>query len=87
MAGYRPPYTIEEDTLILKIIVEAKCFYKLRGNGFWKDLSQIGAFDRTWQSLKERFRKIIMPDIFSDKYDIPEAHKRMIYLGFDQTRR
>lgn len=81
------PYTLDEDTTILKMIVETKSFYILRGTLFWKDLAVMGVLNRTWQSLKERFIKNILPIIFDDKFEIPEAHKRKIFLGFEQTKR
>lgn len=85
MSGYRPPYTLDEDVIILKVIVQTKCFYVLKGTLFWKDMSNLGLLDRTWHSLKQRFFKEIVPNLFTPNYDIPEFHKRMIILGLDQT--
>lgn len=87
MAGYRPPYTLDEDELILKTIIDTKGFYGLRGTEFWKDFANCGIIDRTWQSLKERFKKEIVPNIFNSKYNIPKLHKKMIYVAYKQTER
>lgn len=87
MSGYRLPYTIDEDILILNTIYDAEAYYMLRGNNFWKDFANIGSTERPWQSLKERFHKEIIINIFNQKYNIPEYKKRIIYLGWEQTKK
>lgn len=87
MSGYRLPYTTEEDELILKTIVETQGYYRLRGVEFWIDFENCGITKRTWQSLKERFKKEIMPNIFNPKYKVPEVHKKMIYVAYEQTEK
>lgn len=87
MSGYRPPYTLNEENIILEAIIKANAFYMFRGNYFWKYLSAVDLIDRSWQSLKERFLKEIFPNIFSDKYTISTANKRKIYLAFEQTKK
>lgn len=85
MAGYRHPFSIEEDTLILKAIIEVEAYYRLRGTIFWKELESTELFartGRTWQSLKERFLKQIVPNIFNPRYKLPDVDKHMIQVGY-----
>lgn len=88
MSGYRVPYSIDEDILILKTIIEVDGYYRLRGRAFWQDMEKTGLFEpggRSWQSLKEHFRKAILPNIYNPKYKIPAVHKMMIHMGWEQT--
>lgn len=88
MAGYRVPYSIDEDILILNTIIEVEGYYSLRGNLFWKELEDTKLFakcGRTWQSLKERFLKQIIPNILNPKYKLSNIDKRMIHVGYLQT--
>lgn len=79
MSGYRPIYTTDEDTLVLKIIIDSVGYYRIRGKSFWEDISNSGLIDRSWQSIKERFEKHVLPRINS--YDISDIEKKNIELA------
>jgi len=70
--GYRRNanyYTVEEDQKILGFILENKRFCDTTGTSLWKSMVEQNIVpDRTWLSLKERFRKIILPNI--DKFEM-----------------
>lgn len=88
MSGYRVPYSYDEDNMILKMIIKTQCFYILRGNLFWQDLENCECFHprgRTWQSLKERFQKKIIPNLYNPAYTIPVVQKHIILLGWEQS--
>lgn len=84
MSGYRPVYTVEEDNTILKMIVDTEAFYCLTSKNFWVDLHNSGYFNRTWQSLKERFEKQILPNIMSSDYTLSLMDKRRIQIAYYQ---
>uniref|UniRef100_A0A6P7FTJ8 Telomeric repeat-binding factor 2-interacting protein 1 n=1 Tax=Diabrotica virgifera virgifera TaxID=50390 RepID=A0A6P7FTJ8_DIAVI len=83
MAGYRREYTLAEDKLILSWIVRIKAYYQLRGTRLWKDLEVAEIFeeDRTWQSLKNRFLKKVIPNRtnFEDTCDTLANEANLIY--------
>lgn len=64
--GGREPYTTKEEASIVKDIVDNRAYNKLKGVQYWKDCEERGFAckgNRTWQSMKERFRKKIGPRI------------------------
>ena len=53
-------YSREEDLNILKFIAENKRFDDVRGNEVWQVMEERKVVKgRSWQSMKERFRKVI----------------------------
>ena len=72
-SGHRDPYTNKEEASIVKDIVDNRGYNGLKGNQFWKECEERGIAckgNRTWQSMKERFRKKISPNIH--KYDLTD---------------
>ena len=64
--GGREPYTRKEEASIVKDIVDNRAYNKLKGVQYWRDCEDRGFAckgNRTWQSMKERFRKKIGPNI------------------------
>ena len=64
--GSRNPYTKKEEESIIKEVVKHHAYNKIGGNTFWKHCEERGEAckgARTWQSMKERFRKKILPVI------------------------
>ena len=59
-------YTKEEDLVILKFIEANQLFKDMKGKKGWHDIEEkIILEGRTWQSMKERFRKVMMKRIQS----------------------
>lgn len=88
MAGYRRPYTRAEEAEILKYIFNKNAYYHLRGNKFWKDMEEEGVIEgRTYQSLKEHFRKKIVRNMRIKGYyrEFDEDRLRDLLRSYDQT--
>ena len=57
-------YTKQEDLKIIRFIWDNKRFADVKGNEVWKVMEERNVVDgRTWQSLKERYRKNILKNI------------------------
>merc|ERR1719203_3207 len=70
-SGGRNPYTVNEDLKIVKFIVETKRYDETGGNSLWKTMEERKVVpNRSWSSLKERFRKVIMGNI--DQFEMAE---------------
>ena len=62
-------YSKVEDVKILDFIIRNKRFQDIRGNELWKIIEARNLLEnRSWQSMKERFRKSILPKI--NQYDV-----------------
>ncbi|XP_054155452.1 uncharacterized protein LOC128953933 [Oppia nitens] len=62
-------YTLSEDEAILEFIIKSNRLDELRGKVLWEEAETNDVcIGRSWQSMKERFKKKIMPEI--DEYDI-----------------
>lgn len=86
MSGYRKPYTKEEELAILKYIVANKGYTLLRGREFWQNMEAATVTDRTWQSMKEHFRKVMVGNLNSSYYKhIHPAELGRIRRGLDAT--
>ncbi|XP_037093153.1 telomeric repeat-binding factor 2-interacting protein 1-like [Pollicipes pollicipes] len=70
----RRPYEREEDVAILRFFMEApRRLLVARGRAIWQEAERALGPGRTWQSLKERFLKSIVPNC--ERYageDVPE---------------
>ena len=54
-------YSKDEDMKIIQFIIDNKRFDDVKGNELWKVLEERNVLKgRTWQSMKERFRKVIV---------------------------
>lgn len=76
----RRPYSIAEDKKILGYILENKRFADTGGRAFWINLEESNVLnDRTWQSMKERFRKVLIKNI--ENYNLSEDDVRRFKAG------
>uniref|UniRef100_A0A1Y1NB96 Telomeric repeat-binding factor 2-interacting protein 1 n=1 Tax=Photinus pyralis TaxID=7054 RepID=A0A1Y1NB96_PHOPY len=82
MSGYRPPYTIKEEKLILKYIIKHQGYYQLRGRKFWVQMEESLPGERTWQSMKEHFRKQMIPNIANPLYNLSSKEISFIRDGY-----
>lgn len=87
MAGYRPVYTHKEDVAIIQYIIQEKGYYNLRGNAFWKKMEEARVTQqRTYQSLKEHFRKKIINKLHKAYFrEIDEEELQKIKRGYNGT--
>ena len=68
-------YTRGEDLNILRFIVENERFEDVRGNQVWHVMEERKVVEgRSWQSMKERFKKVIIKRIMT--YNLGEIEKR-----------
>ena len=76
----RDPFSQDEDLQILKFIAEAKRYKDVKGNTLWEHMEKKTEVcpGRTSQSMKERFRKRIVPkiDSFVDQGLTPDQIRR-----------
>ena len=67
----RRPYSFIEDQKIVKWIAKTDNYSKVNGIAMWKLMEKCNVLkDRSYQSMKERFRKVIIGKI--DTYDLRE---------------
>ena len=70
----RRPYSHKEEQKIVKWIAKHRRYSEVNGIAMWKLMAESGELgDRSYQSLKERFRKHIIGKI--NIYDLSEAEK------------
>lgn len=71
MSGYQPEYTLEEELAILKFIIEKEAYHILRGTTIWIEMEEAQITNnRTWQSLKEHFRKQMSNRLFVTGHEL-----------------
>lgn len=72
----RAPYSIKEDEDILKFIIKQQAFDHIKGTLFWRKMESKAICPyRTWQSMKEHFRKKIVYNLNSHKFLSDEQKK------------
>ena len=65
----RRPFSRSDDEAILKHILAKQDFSRVAGNELWVEMERLEVVSgRSWQSLKEHFRKIIMRNIHSFRF-------------------
>ena len=65
----RRPYSRSDDEAILKHLVKNKDYSRVGGRQLWVEMEQLEVVGgRSWQSLKEHFRKAIMWNIRSYRF-------------------
>ena len=74
MRGFRSKanyYSYADDVKIIEFIIKNRRFHEVGGNALWDTMEKRGDLPgRSWNSLKERFRKVIIKKIGS--YDLSE---------------
>ena len=78
----RMPYTKAEQLDLLDFLVKRRLFCGLRGRATWEFMERhrVCGGTRTWQSLKENFRKQILPRLGS--FGLKPRHASMIRRGW-----
>ncbi|RWS31840.1 hypothetical protein B4U80_12684 [Leptotrombidium deliense] len=74
-------YTREEDMILLRHLIDRHLISQVKGRYMWQQLEKGRVLNRTWQSMKERYLKRILPELW--KYDITfkEAKEAIIAAG------
>ncbi|CAH0549991.1 unnamed protein product [Brassicogethes aeneus] len=76
------PYTNNEKKKIVEFIIREKGHYNLQGNLLWKAMEK--EFDRTWQGLKEHFKKQMFPKLIQLDIDVSKEELAFIKLSYIQ---
>ena len=58
--GGRTPYTMKEDARLYNFVQRYSTTYSIGGNALWKLAAKKGVTERTWQSMKDRYRVHIL---------------------------
>ncbi|XP_064609886.1 telomeric repeat-binding factor 2-interacting protein 1-like isoform X2 [Liolophura sinensis] len=66
----RKKFSLADDRNIIKFLMEEHRYARMKGNAVWKDMEILKITDHTYQSMKDRFKKQILPNIRS--YNIPK---------------
>ncbi|KAF2365159.1 Rap1 Myb domain [Trinorchestia longiramus] len=71
-------FTRTEDMLILDFILKNRRHKEVGAKRMWEDMVRVmtGLNHRSWHSVKERYRKIIVKNI--TQYDIPEKERKLL---------
>lgn len=79
-------YTHDEDMGILQYILKTRKFESFKGTTMWRKMQKANVMSntRTWQSLRERFLKKILPDL--DRYELRREEKRYLQNVVDSSK-
>lgn len=75
-------YTDAEEAAIMNYIVSRKEIPRIKGDQLWKELEKQRVVNRTWQSMKQHFRKIMIQELYSDKYSLSKKTIDQIEVWF-----
>ncbi|XP_067127617.1 uncharacterized protein [Centruroides vittatus] len=74
----RKEYTHQDDKLIIGYVLKTKGYNDVKGRRYWREMQDRKVLpQRTWQSLKERFIKRIIPNIHTFDLD-PKQRKALL---------
>ncbi|EEZ98702.1 hypothetical protein TcasGA2_TC001241 [Tribolium castaneum] len=71
-AGNLPFYSEAEEKKIVDYIVEHHYFGRIKGDKLWKEIAEAKVVDRSWQGLKQHFRKKIINELHKPRYGLDE---------------
>ncbi|KAK6173196.1 hypothetical protein SNE40_016694 [Patella caerulea] len=72
----RKKYTEDEDLSIITYIIKKRQYNNVSGTILWKDMVMLKVTDHTYQSMRDRYLKYILPNI--DKYKIVNSWKSLL---------
>lgn len=74
-------YLVSDDKEIIDYILENDVECEVKGNRMWKEMEQAMEKRRTWQSLKNRYLKNIVPELHLPKYGLVAADIKKLKTG------
>ena len=85
---FKSPYTRRNREEIVRALVRFAAYRLVRGNSIWKKLEGIGICNgiRTWQSMKEHFRKKIIQEIHTFGLTWRQVRRFRATYGLDEVR-
>lgn len=78
MANYKSPYSINEEVKIIEYLISHDGIEKIKGNVIWKNMANDIDTNRTWQSLKEHFRRSMTKKLNCSFYNLTLSQKQQI---------
>ncbi|XP_050415800.1 telomeric repeat-binding factor 2-interacting protein 1 [Patella vulgata] len=72
----RKKYTEDEDLSIITYIIKKRQYNNVSGIILWKDMVMLKVTDHSYQSMRERYLKYILPNI--DRYKIANSWKSLL---------
>lgn len=78
MAGYKPIYTIDEEMKIIEYLIENNGIEKVKGNLIWQYMARDTGLKRSWQSLKDHFRRAMFKKLNFPQYNLTRAQQEQI---------
>ena len=83
---WRRPYSKSEQKDMVDFLVEKRAYSLLRGNSIWQQMEEGGACGgrRTWQSMKEHFKKQLITRIHTFGLTWQQVRKFRAALGHDE---
>jgi hypothetical protein len=84
--SFRIPYSKKNQHEIVKFLVSHSAYKMVKGNSIWQRMEEGGLCKgaRTWQSMKEHFRKKIIPQIHSFGLSWRQVRRFRAAFGLDQ---
>ena len=88
LKSFKSPYTRRDREEIVRALVRFTAYRLVRGNTIWKKLESIGICNgtRTWQSMKEHFRKKVIYDIHTFGLSWRQVRRFRATYGLDEER-
>ncbi|XP_050306306.1 telomeric repeat-binding factor 2-interacting protein 1-like isoform X2 [Anthonomus grandis grandis] len=75
----RLPYTVSEERDIIRYIIDNDFASEVGGNTLWQKMEADGVCpERTWQSMKNRFKRSIIADLNRPQYEITPKELNML---------
>ena len=75
VAMHRMPYSLKEEEKIVQYLIDKRAYNSVKGNRVWKDLESEGRLGRSWQSMRERYVKHVVPKLHRFKC-VNEKHMK-----------
>ncbi|RWS08501.1 telomeric repeat-binding factor 2-interacting protein 1-like isoform X1 [Dinothrombium tinctorium] len=87
LASYRRSYSRDEDNKLLKWLYNRKYLDQTRGNQIWMTAEKEKVLNRTWQSMRERYLKRLLPNLYLYDLTYEEATTFVEFSGFTSKKR
>ena len=83
---FRTPYSKKQEQEIINVLVKLSAYKMVKGNSIWQRMEEQGVCKRarTWQSMKEHFRKKIIHKIHSFGLSWKQVRKFRAAFGLDE---
>jgi hypothetical protein len=77
-------YSHDEEKKIVDYLVENNFIHRIKGDQVWKELEEAKVVNRTWQSLKQHFRKRIIHELHYPRYSLDKQTLALFHDHFNR---